>query len=109
MARVVRDRQLSLRLTPTELEVFEAVRWALLCRGALRSVPSRADTVSLLAADLCYRVAQGGASPRVLRCREARAAWEREYNSPDRLRRLLGSWLWDKSWRLRTQAGRRSK
>lgn len=92
MAGRLRDRQLTVQLTQAELDVFETARRALHSRGAVRQLPSQADTVSILAAALCYRAGHGGHVGCAPQCRTALAAWEREKGAY-RLQRVLGGWL----------------
>ena len=90
MARL-RNRQVTVRLTQAELDVVETARQALHSRGALRHLPSWADTLSILAAALCQLASQGY-TERAARCRAALSAWEQEHG-PRQLQRVLGSWL----------------
>lgn len=92
MAGRRRDRQLTVRLTEAEANVFEAARRALHSRGVLRSLPSQADTLGVLAAAVCHAAGQGGYSDWRLYCRAAFVAWEREH-SPGHLQRLVGPWV----------------
>ena len=86
------DRHLTVRLSQTEWELFEEARRAIHARGVIRGSPTKADTIGLLAAALCYRAGQGGYVGRAPHCRAALAAWERE-RFPHYLQMMLGGWL----------------
>ena len=87
-----RDRQLTVRLNQTELDLFEAARRGLHARGVVRELPTQAETLSLLAAVACHIVSQGGFSERHLQCRAALAAWQ-DQHIPGYLQWMVGSWL----------------
>lgn len=55
------DRRLTVRLSQTEWEPFEEARRAIHARRVVRGSPTKADTIGLLAATLCYRAGQGPA------------------------------------------------
>jgi len=90
-----RSRQLTLRLTETEVALFEAARQALHRRGATRSLPTQGDTLVIMAAAVCRASSQDGAAPSwCLRCGEALAAWEGQHGIPGQLQRRVGRAAW---------------
>jgi hypothetical protein len=80
------------RPTEAEMQVFEAARLVLHSRGATCSLPSRADTLSMLAAAVCHAAARRGYLRWQVHCRAAPEAWEREH-APGYLQNLVGPWV----------------
>lgn len=93
-----RDRQLTVRLTAEELALFEAARMALHSRGALRRLPSQADTLVMMAAAVCRSASKAGALHWCIRCGQALAAWESD-KTPGHLERLVGQAVWTNHFR----------